>query len=167
MKPGLSALLSPKPVSEFFGKAWPDQPFVVHGELARLRGLADTKELSSVEALAKVPCHAVLAQGQHLDAQRFGNIAVAPELAATLLGSGVSFYSFIDVEHPDTRRFPSFADIPKLTVTLGPGECLYIPAGWWHFVRSLSVSVSISMTNFSVPNAGDFEEPMPGASLRR
>lgn len=77
----------------------------------------------------------------------------------------VSFYSLIDVEKPDAKRFPYFADIPKLTVTLGPGECLFIPAGWWHFVRSLSVSVSISMTNFSVPNAGDFDEPMPGASL--
>lgn len=79
----------------------------------------------------------------------------------------VSFYSFIDVENPDTRRFPYFADIPKLTVTLSPGECLFIPAGWWHFVRSLSVSVSISMTNFSVPNSGDFDEPMPGASFSR
>jgi hypothetical protein len=77
----------------------------------------------------------------------------------------VSFYSFIDVEKPDVKRFPYFADIPKLTVTVGPGECLFIPAGWWHFVRSLSVSVSISMTNFSVPNLGDFEPPMPGASL--
>lgn len=77
----------------------------------------------------------------------------------------VSFYSVIDVERPDPKRFPYFAEIPKLTVTVGPGECVFIPAGWWHFVRSLSVSVSISMTNFSVPNAGDFEEPMPGSRV--
>ena len=75
----------------------------------------------------------------------------------------VSFYSLIDVERPDAKRFPYFADVPKLTVTLGAGECLFIPAGWWHFVRSLSVSVSISMTNFSVPNSGDADEPMPGS----
>ncbi|MDP1825186.1 MAG: cupin-like domain-containing protein [Archangium sp.] len=41
----------------------------------------------------------------------------------------VSFYSLVDVERPDARRFPYFAGIPKLTVTLGPGECLFIPAG--------------------------------------
>ena len=27
---------------------------------------------------------------------------------------------------------------------LGPGESLYIPVGWWHYVRSLSVSFSVS-----------------------
>ena len=91
-KPGLAALLSPKSVSRFFTEAWPDRPFLVHGDLARLKGLADAKELSSVEAVSKVSCHAVLAQGQHLDAQRFGNIGVAPELASTLLGNGVTMY---------------------------------------------------------------------------
>ena len=27
---------------------------------------------------------------------------------------------------------------------LGPGDTLYIPKGWWHYVRGLSVSFSVS-----------------------
>jgi len=74
----------------------------------------------------------------------------------------VSFYSFIDVERPDLERFPYFAQVPKRTVTVGPGEALLIPAGWWHFVRGLSTSVSISMTNFAMSNPGGMDEVMPG-----
>ena len=92
MTPGLAALLAPQTVDSFFADAWPDRPFLVHGDPARLQGLADAKEFASVQAMAKVPCRAVLAQGQHLDAQRFGNIAVAPELAPSLLRSGATVY---------------------------------------------------------------------------
>lgn len=74
----------------------------------------------------------------------------------------VSFYSFIDVERPDPKRFPYFAKVPKLTVTVGPGDALLIPAGWWHFVRGLSTSVSISMTNFAMSNPGGMDDVMPG-----
>lgn len=92
MKPGLAALLAPKSLEAFFAAAWPDEPFLVHGAPSRLRGLADVKELASAEALAKLPCHALLAQGQHLGGNRFGNIAVAPELARSLLKLGVTLY---------------------------------------------------------------------------
>lgn len=34
-----------------------------------------------------------------------------------------------------------------LEVVLGPGECLYIPKGWWHEVRSLS-SFNISISHW-------------------
>lgn len=85
---------------------------------------------------------------------------------AELLRDRVAFYSLIDLEAPDLRRFPYFADIPLLTTTLSEGQALFIPAGWWHFVRALSVSISISMTNFAVPNTNDSENNMPGGRLR-
>lgn len=90
--PGLAALLAPRSVDDFFSQAWPGQPFVVHGSLERLHGLADVKELASVEALAKLPCRALMAQGQHLDTNHFGNIAVPPEVAPSLLEAGVTLY---------------------------------------------------------------------------
>ena len=76
----------------FFEHAWPAEPFVVHADPKRLHGLVDVKELASVEALAKLPCRALLAQGQHLDTNHFGNIAVAPELAPSMLRSGATLY---------------------------------------------------------------------------
>ncbi|KAA8493682.1 JmjC domain-containing protein F [Porphyridium purpureum] len=53
--------------------------------------------------------------------------------------------SRVDVEAPDMVRFPLFgscASPAAQLAILGPGEMLYIPAGWWHAVRSLTTSLS-------------------------
>lgn len=39
----------------------------------------------------------------------------------------------------------SFKEIPYLDCILEPGDTLYIPIGWWHYVRGLSVSFSVSI----------------------
>ncbi|MCJ1465715.1 hypothetical protein MMC07_004334 [Pseudocyphellaria aurata] len=41
-------------------------------------------------------------------------------------------------------KFPLFRTASYQETILNPGECLYIPAGWWHYVRSLTVSFSVS-----------------------
>ncbi|KAG0649216.1 Lysine-specific demethylase [Hyphodiscus hymeniophilus] len=41
-------------------------------------------------------------------------------------------------------RFPRFNEAEFVDCVLEEGECLYIPVGWWHYVRSLSVSFSVS-----------------------
>ena len=52
--------------------------------------------------------------------------------------------SAVDIEAPDLVRFPEFGRAVGYECVLGPGEGLYIPAGCWHHVRSLSPSWSIS-----------------------
>lgn len=42
------------------------------------------------------------------------------------------------------KEFPMFKDAKYVEGILGPGECLYIPVGWWHYVRSLTSSFSVS-----------------------
>lgn len=41
-------------------------------------------------------------------------------------------------------RFARFKDAQYVECILGPGECLYVPVGWWHYVRSLTASFSVS-----------------------
>ncbi|KAL3421176.1 Cupin domain-containing protein [Phlyctema vagabunda] len=48
-------------------------------------------------------------------------------------------------EQRDARlKFPLFSEAEYVDCILNEGECLYIPVGWWHYVRSLSVSFSVS-----------------------
>ncbi|EUC40325.1 hypothetical protein COCMIDRAFT_109108 [Bipolaris oryzae ATCC 44560] len=42
------------------------------------------------------------------------------------------------------ERFHGFQDAEYVEGILGPGECLYLPVGWWHYVRSLTPSFSVS-----------------------
>jgi lysine-specific demethylase 8 len=37
-----------------------------------------------------------------------------------------------------------FKKVEYLDCILGEGDVLYIPVGWWHYVRGLSVSFSVS-----------------------
>ncbi len=53
-------------------------------------------------------------------------------------------YSPIDVDNPDLGRFPLFSRARRLDVTLSPGEMLFLPVHWWHFVTSIDVSISVS-----------------------
>lgn len=52
--------------------------------------------------------------------------------------------SRVDVENPDLVRFPDFIKAPYSECILRPGQMLYIPPKCWHYIRSLSVSFSIS-----------------------
>ncbi|KAK7462532.1 hypothetical protein BaRGS_00038417 [Batillaria attramentaria] len=52
--------------------------------------------------------------------------------------------SQVDCENPDLEKFPKFKDAVYLECVLKPGDMLYIPPKHWHFVRSLSVSFSVS-----------------------
>ncbi|RDJ00739.1 hypothetical protein B5K05_33245 [Rhizobium phaseoli] len=70
-----------------------------------------------------------------------------------------SFFSQVDAENPDLKRFPKFAGVEVIDVELEPGDALLIPVGWWHHVRSLDVSINISLTNFARSN--DFERFYP------
>ena len=52
--------------------------------------------------------------------------------------------SRVDAERPDLARFPKFADAHARMVEVHPGDLLYIPRRWWHHVRALSRSASVS-----------------------
>ncbi|KAF4778699.1 putative JmjC domain-containing protein [Colletotrichum scovillei] len=49
-----------------------------------------------------------------------------------------------DAEGRDPMELEEFRGLRYWDCVLGPGEVLYIPIGWWHYVRSLSVSFSVS-----------------------
>lgn len=41
-------------------------------------------------------------------------------------------------------QFPNFEGLEYVEGYLGAGECLFIPRGWWHFIKSMEASCSVS-----------------------
>jgi hypothetical protein len=50
-----------------------------------------------------------------------------------------------NIEQPDLEAFPLFAQAEPLKETLRPGEALLIPHGWFHFLKSETLTVSVSI----------------------
>jgi len=46
--------------------------------------------------------------------------------------------AMVDLDSPDSCRFPNWVKARGYHVELGPGDALYIPPYWWHHVQSLT-----------------------------
>ncbi|XP_068423134.1 HSPB1-associated protein 1 homolog isoform X3 [Clinocottus analis] len=56
-----------------------------------------------------------------------------------------SVFSRVHVVRPDLTRFPAFRGSRAHVVTLQPGQVLYVPQHWWHYVESVdAVTVSVN-----------------------
>jgi hypothetical protein len=59
-------------------------------------------------------------------------------------------FSAVDLASRDYSRFPLFRRASILSVIVPPGDFLFIPVGWWHWVKALDISMSVSFTDFLV-----------------
>ncbi|WP_328701101.1 cupin-like domain-containing protein [Corallococcus silvisoli] len=73
---------------------------------------------------------------------------LAPSWETPWMSNVNGFYSAVDVLAPDTERFPDFARVALHTVEVGPGDALFIPVGWWHALRALEPSLSVTFVSF-------------------
>jgi ribosomal protein L16 Arg81 hydroxylase len=87
-------------------------------------------------------------------AQIYGRkrIKLIPSNQLQLVYSERRAYSQVDCENPDYEKYPMFKDATIIDVLLEPGDVLFIPVGWWHHVKALDISISLSMVDFVFPN---------------
>ncbi|KAL6859003.1 hypothetical protein ACP4OV_018005 [Aristida adscensionis] len=52
--------------------------------------------------------------------------------------------SQVDLNNIDETEFPRMGDLEFMDGILEEGDLLYIPPKWWHYMRSLSISFSVS-----------------------
>lgn len=79
-------------------------------------------------------------------------LLVPPEETPRLYNDQHVFSRVPDLESAELDRFPRLRGLRMHQVELGPGDALFIPVGWWHQVRALDFSISITHTNFIWPN---------------
>jgi hypothetical protein len=58
--------------------------------------------------------------------------------------SGMPNFARVDPERPDYGKYPRLRGATAYGVTLGRGETLFIPHGWWHYARSIDDTVSMN-----------------------
>jgi hypothetical protein len=61
-------------------------------------------------------------------------------------------YTQLDGGAPDYARYPRLRQARIIECTIGPGEILFVPVGWWHYVEALEPSITMSFTNFRAGN---------------
>jgi hypothetical protein len=57
-------------------------------------------------------------------------------------------WSRVNPFEPDFGRFPLLREASYFEAIIAPGDVLYIPLGWWHAVRTLDTTISISKSLF-------------------
>jgi hypothetical protein len=66
-------------------------------------------------------------------------------------GSRLQNLSHIDLENPDSEQRASLQKARPTTLTIEPGQLLFLPAFWWHHVRSNGISISVSQWWAPIP----------------
>lgn len=56
--------------------------------------------------------------------------------------NAILFGSPVNPEAPDFDQFPLAREASLVEVIVNPGDMLYVPAGWYHYVRALTFSLS-------------------------
>ncbi|KAA3477863.1 lysine-specific demethylase JMJ30 isoform X2 [Gossypium australe] len=97
----------------------------------------------TVTPLHHDPHHNILAQVVGKKYVRLYSATYSEELypySETMLNNS----SQVDLDNIDEVEFPKVRDLEFIDCILEEGEMLYIPPKWWHYVRSLTTSFSVS-----------------------
>lgn len=65
----------------------------------------------------------------------------------------LGYHSDVDFDDFSLEAYPLLKDVHLMEETIQPGEMLFIPLGWWHHVKALDVSITLTGSNFRFRNA--------------
>uniref|UniRef100_T1JG22 JmjC domain-containing protein n=1 Tax=Strigamia maritima TaxID=126957 RepID=T1JG22_STRMM len=55
-----------------------------------------------------------------------------------------SVFSKLNVGNPQLNAYPDFQNTTPYVICLQPGDVLFVPRHWWHYVESLDTAVSVN-----------------------
>ena len=86
-------------------------------------------------------------------------VKLIPSSEIELVYNNYAVYSQVDLANPDFEKFPKFRYANIIDLELAPGEVLFLPVGWWHWVKSLDTAITVAFNNFLFPNEFKWENP--------
>ncbi|MDH6253131.1 hypothetical protein M2347_002858 [Chryseobacterium sp. H1D6B] len=56
-----------------------------------------------------------------------------------------NFHSLTNIKNPDYKEYPALRYLNGYEAVIKPGETLYIPSGWWHYIQYETEGYSVSI----------------------
>jgi hypothetical protein len=72
-------------------------------------------------------------------------VLFAPEQSKNIYRHPYTVASYIDVNKPDYEKFPALKNAEGFECILMPGETLFMPSGYWHYIEYTDFGYSISL----------------------
>ncbi len=72
-------------------------------------------------------------------------VLFSPEQSPYLYHLPYSVASYVDINKPDYERFPALAKAKGWETILYPGETIFIPSGYWHYIEYTDGGYSIAL----------------------
>lgn len=85
-------------------------------------------------------------------------LLVSPEYSDLLYRLPFNTYSLVDLDKPDYKKYPGLEYVEAHEYILEPGDALFIPSGYWHYITYLDSGFSVSYRRL----APDFSMKLKG-----
>nr|MBS0037712.1 cupin-like domain-containing protein [Saprospiraceae bacterium] len=72
-------------------------------------------------------------------------VLFAPEQTTNIYRHPYTVASYIDVNNPDYEKHPALKKVTGYECMLEPGETLFMPSGYWHYIEYTDFGYSISL----------------------
>jgi hypothetical protein len=95
----------------------------------------------------KVRIHQDIDMSNVLLTQFYGRkkvVLVSPEYSDLLYRLPFNTYSLVDLDKPDYKKYPGLKYIQVQECILEPGDAIYMPSGYWHYITYLDGGFSVS-----------------------
>jgi hypothetical protein len=80
-------------------------------------------------------------------------VRLFPAKQMHLVYNEIGYHSEVDLEDYSIEEFPLLERATMVEEVIAPGELLFIPVGWWHWVKSLDVTITVTGNNFKFRNS--------------
>lgn len=76
-------------------------------------------------------------------------VLIPPEYTRMLYCLPLNTYSLIDLDKPDYKKYPALQFIKGYDFILEPGDSVFMPSGYWHYMTYLESGFSVSYRKLS------------------
>jgi hypothetical protein len=76
-------------------------------------------------------------------------VLIPPEYTSMLYCLPLNTYSLIDIDKPDYKKYPALQFIKGYDFTIEPGDSVFMPSGYWHYMTYLEGGFSVSYRKIS------------------